>query len=274
MDTFTRGPLRFDVDDVGPADGEVVVLLHGFPADRRSWVAVAAHLTGAGYRVLAPEQRGYSPGAQPASRRDYRLELLAGDVLTMVDAAGAGRFHVVGHDWGAAVAWYLAARHPERVSSLTAVSVPHPGAMRDSLLSSTQALHSWYMVAFQVPGAERLLGLRGGAAFRRSLRSSGLGEEAARRYAARSVDGGMRGPLGWYRALPFSARDGIGTVHVPTLMLWGRRDRFLTRKAAEGSSRWVDGPYQFVELDGTHWLPEEAPGDVARPILDLLSSVP
>ncbi|MBA3619775.1 MAG: alpha/beta fold hydrolase, partial [Acidothermales bacterium] len=108
MDSYARVGLCFDVLDAGPLDAEVVILLHGFPATRMSWDAVVPALTGAGYRVLAPDQRGYSPGAQPAGRLAYRMKELVDDVLALADAVGADRFHLVGHDWGGAVAWALA----------------------------------------------------------------------------------------------------------------------------------------------------------------------
>ncbi|MGH9094055.1 MAG: alpha/beta fold hydrolase, partial [Acidimicrobiales bacterium] len=128
MEHFPRDGLTFDVTDTGEPDGQVVVLLHGFPEDRSSWTGVIPALTGAGFRVLAPDLRGYSPGARPRGRRAYALRQSAADVLALADAAGADQLHVVGHDWGAALAWFLAARHPERVRTLSALSVPHTEA--------------------------------------------------------------------------------------------------------------------------------------------------
>jgi pimeloyl-ACP methyl ester carboxylesterase len=118
--------LVFDLLAAGDPAGEPVLLLHGFPQTAACWTELAEALADAGYRVLAPDQRGYSPGARPAAVRDYRMPELVADVLAVADRAGARRFHVVGHDWGGAVAWHLAARHPERVATLTAVSTPHP----------------------------------------------------------------------------------------------------------------------------------------------------
>lgn len=269
MDTFTNGSLRFEVDDGGPPGGEPVILLHGFPADRRCWEEAGARLAGAGLRTLAPDQRGYAPAAAPAARRDYRLDLLAGDVLALADQAGADRFHLVGHDWGAVVAWYLAGTQPSRITTLTAVSVPHPGAVRAALLTGGQALHSWYMLAFQVPGAERLLGLGGGQLFAWSLRRSGLDAATADRYAERAAaPDGLRGPLGWYRALPWSAARPVPASPVPTTLVWSRGDPFVTRAAAEGCARWARGPYRLVEVDGSHWLPEQQPAVVADAVLE------
>ena len=151
MDQYRRGELVFDVIDEGPADGPVVVLLHGFSQFNTSWNAVIARLTAGGYRCLAPNQRGFSRGARPTRRRDYRLPELVEDVRALIDASGAQRVHLVGHDWGAAVAWAVAAEIPERLASLTTMSVPHPVAFLKSMATSRQALASWYIFFFQLP---------------------------------------------------------------------------------------------------------------------------
>jgi pimeloyl-ACP methyl ester carboxylesterase len=268
--------LTFDVSDAGRSDGRVVILLHGFPEDRHCWDRLTGPLTGAGYRVLAPDQRGYSPGARPAGPRAYGLASLAADVRALADAGGADRFDLVGHDWGAVVAWYLAGHFPGRVRTLTALSVPHPAAFRRALGHSTQALRSSYMLFFLMPRVPEALIHRGGERrFATALQRSGLEESTARRYAARAADpAALTGPLNWYRALPFAARDPVGPVTTPTLLLWGEYDRFLTRAAAEGCARHVTGPYRFLPLAGaTHWLPSESPGAVAAPLLEHLAAV-
>ncbi|OJF15899.1 alpha/beta fold hydrolase [Couchioplanes caeruleus] len=280
MERFTNDGYRFDVTDTPAADGgrtgRACVLLHGFPEDRHCWDAVTPALTGAGYRVLAPDLRGYSAGARPTSRRAYTLSRLAGDVLALADAAGAERFHVVGHDWGAALAWYLAGRHPRRVISLGALSVPHPEAFLRALAGSSQAVRSWYMLAFQVPGLPELaLSRRGGRAMRAALIRTGLDPANAGRYASRAADrAAMRGPLNWYRALPFGLRDRPDRIDVPTLFLWSDGDRFICRAAAELCGRYVDGPYRFEVLGGaSHWLPEETPEQVTALLLQHFARV-
>lgn len=267
MIEYVNGPLRFDVTDTGAEGRPVVILLHGFPADRACWDKVAPMLVEGGFRTLAPDQRGYSPGARPPRRRDYVVDNLAGDVLALADAAGAERFSVVGHDWGAIVAWWLAAHHPERVDSLAALSVPHPDAFRWSMGHSTQLLHSWYMGFFQLPAIpERMLGSRNGAFFQRSLERDHLDADAARRYGAPGRT--LRGPLGWYRALPFAGRRPLGPVAVPTLFIWGEGDSYVTRAAAERCGHEVTGAFQFEALAGeSHWLPEAAPARVGELLL-------
>jgi pimeloyl-ACP methyl ester carboxylesterase len=267
VDSYTRDGLVFDVRDGGPAGGDPVVLLHGFPQDSAAWTAVAEQLHGGGLRTLAPDQRGYSPGARPAGRAAYRLRQLAADVLALLDAAELGSAHVVGHDWGGIVGWALAAWHPERVRTLTALSVPHPAAMAKAFVTSDQALRSYYMALFQVPGLpERLLLAAGGEPLRRMFLRSDLPTDVAEHYVARMREpGALSAAMAWYRALPLDARDPVGRARVPTLHVWSTRDAFLGRTATEQTRQFVDAPYRLEVLEGvTHWIPELAPGRVAE----------
>ena len=261
MDSFRRQGMEFDVRDAGPADGEPVVLLHGFPQDRTAFDRMAPVLHGAGLRTLAPDQRGYSPGARPAGRGEYRLRETARDVLALLDAAGLESAHVVGHDWGGVVGWALGGWYPERVRTLTALSVPHPAAMAKALVTSDQALRSYYMALFQLPVVpERLVLAGGGATLRRMLRRGGLPEAAVEHYVQRMQEpGALTAALNWYRALPYAARDTVGRVGVPTLHVWSTDDAFLGRAATEATRQYVTGPYRLEVLEGvTHWIPELA----------------
>lgn len=276
MEQFTNAGLSFDLADGGPSDGTAVILLHGFPEDRTSWDGVTPPLQEAGFRTLAPDQRGYSPGAAPTGRHEYRMALLASDVLALADQAGAETFHLVGHDWGAAVAWYLAAHHPDRVRTLSALSVPHPRAFLGSLLRSPQLLRSWYMAYFQLPQVpERMLALQGGKRFVDSLRRTGLNEASAERYAARASEpGGLTGPINWYRGLPNQVREPLPDVTVPTMLIWGDRDRFITRAAIDLCARHVRAPYRLEVLSGvSHWIPEEEAGRTAELLLSHFKAV-
>ncbi len=187
-------------------------------------------------------------------------------MLALADAAGAERFHLVGHDWGAALAWYLAGRYPRRVISLAALSVPHPQAFTRALVTGSQAPRSWYMAVCQLPWLpEQVLSRRGGQLFRDILVRAGLDRASADRYAARGQDpAALRGPLNWYRAMPFNLRDPAGPIQVPTLFAWGNRDRFISPAAVRRCEQHVTGPYRFAELDGaSHWLPEQSADQVA-----------
>lgn len=275
MDSFQRAGLTFDVRDGGPADGQTVVLLHGFPQGSESWDAVTPRLNADGYRTLAPDQRGYSPGARPQARRDYAMDELVADVLALADAAGADRFHLVGHDWGGGVAWAVATEAPERLHSLTSVSTPHPRAMTDAMLRSNQALRSWYMLLFQLPWLpEKAILARGGEQFVRQMVAEGLPEEKARGYVRRlQQPGAATAEINWYRALALGLTRNrtAAPVRVPTLYVWSDGDRYLGRTAADLTRRWVDAPYRFEVLTGVnHWIPELAADHLATLLLDHL----
>lgn len=151
MDTFERDGLTFDVTDQGPAEGPTAVLLHGFPQDRTSWNRVTSRLNEQGVRTLAPDQRGYSPGANPRGRSAYAMKELVRDVLALIDASGADKVHLVGHDWGGAAAWATAMAAPNRLASLTVLSTPHPYAMSWAIRHGGQWRKSLYMAYFNLP---------------------------------------------------------------------------------------------------------------------------
>jgi pimeloyl-ACP methyl ester carboxylesterase len=254
--------------DAGPSDGELVVLLHGFPQAPSTWVGVVPALTAAGYRVVAPWLPGYSGDGSVPDDRALRLSSGADDVVALADSLGAGRFHVVGHDWGALVAWRLAADAPDRVATLSALSVPHPRAMV-AALPAGQALRSLYVALFRVPlAAERVLGMARGAPLRLVLNRSGLPAGFTDRYVDHLVDrGALGGALGWYRANGLGQLRDVGPVVVPTLLVWGRHDPAIGSTAARACRRFVTGPYRFEELDEGHWLPEKQPEAVATAVL-------
>lgn len=274
--TFSRQGLTFEVNDTGPIDGRPVLLLHGFPTDRSSWDRIAPVLNGAGLRTLAPDQRGYSPGARPSATHAYRLEELVADVVALIDAAASTeaasqKVHVVGHDWGGAVAWLLAGNHPERVASVTSLSTPHPAALSRTFRSGDldQLRRSWYMAFFQLPYLpERLVA----ATFRSWLTATGLPPDDVSRYAARLASAqALSGPLAWYRAAR-SSRLSAHRVAVPTTYVWGRDDAALGRHAAQLTREHVTGPYAFIELPAGHWLPETRPDECAAAIIDRVES--
>ncbi|MBV8959513.1 MAG: alpha/beta fold hydrolase [Actinobacteria bacterium] len=259
----------------GPESGELVVLLHGFPQRKEAWRGVMADLASAGYRAAAFDQRGYRGEREPYPLASLRLDRLADDVLAVSTALEQERFHVVGHDWGGAVAWELAADSPDRLLTSNVVATPHPRALIRSMVG-IQAARSLYMLGFQVPVVpEALLRARGGAFFRASLRRSGLDPDAADEYASALLEGsGLTNALGWYRANVPSGRS-VGPARVPTLYMWPERDVALGRRAAERTAAHVDAPYRFVVLEGaTHWAPEQRPGDVAALLLDHLRTTP
>lgn len=255
--------LTFEVRVDGPADGTPVLLLHGFPQSGRCFDGALARLHAAGLRTVVPDQRGYSPGARPAGDEDYAVEHLVTDALGVLDALGVGYSHVVGHDWGAAVAWQLAARHPQRVRSLVAVSVGHPSALSDALAGDDdQRTRSAYMREFAAPGAAEQL-LDGGAEQLRAL--VGPGHDLAPAVHDRV---GLHAALGWYRARGSAEFRATPAVEVPTTLVWGAQDPFLGRTQAVTTGRHVRGEYRFVELAGVgHWIPEDAADALATEVV-------
>lgn len=257
------GPLTFDVAVAGPEDGDLVVLLHGFPQTGLAYRGVVGPLADAGYRVLVPDQRGYSPGARPSATEAYATELLVDDVLALVDWAGEERFHLVGHDWGAVVAWRTAVDHAARLRTLTALSVPHPRAFADAVFGDRadgdQAGRSSYVAIFREEGTEHGMLANEATGLRMLYAASGLTtEESAPYLAALSTPEALGAALRWYRAGDLTMVE-LGDVEVPTLYVWSTGDVALGRAGAEATERYVSGPYRFVVLDGVdHWIPEHA----------------
>lgn len=281
--TAIRDGLTFDVHELGPAGGDPVLLLHGFPQRGDSWLAVATRLAANGCHTLAPDQRGYSPGARPAGRDAYRLDEMVADALAVVDelVGPTARVHLVGHDWGAVVAWRLAARHGDRVRTLTAVSVPPAAAYLRSLVTTRQGLASWYVYAFQLPWLpERVLSAGGGPFSRRfvaALRGTGQSKAAAQRDAAGLADPkALSAAINWYRgAFSGPPGDPDPPVRVPALFVWSDGDTALTRQSTELVHRYVAGPFRYAELCGvSHWIPDEAPGQLVDLVIEHIAEHP
>ena len=195
---------------------------------------------------------------------------LVDDVIALLDQAVIEQAHVVGHDWGGAVAWALAGNHPDRVRTLTVLSTPHPKAFRRALSSSDQAARSQYMQFFQLEGiAEQKLLENDGVRFNDLLVASGLDHETARGYVEflREPEA-LTGALNWYRAMRHRSAANVPKITAPTLYVWSTNDVALGREAAELTARYVTGPYRFEILDGvSHWIPEEVPERAAELVL-------
>ncbi|MFI5933030.1 alpha/beta fold hydrolase [Actinoplanes sp. NPDC051494] len=266
MEIKARG-FTFDVFAGGPEDGAPVLLLHGFPQDHREFDLILPRLHAAGLRTFSYDQRGYAPGARPAAVADYGLPEPTADAVAVLDALGIEKAHVIGHDWGSQVAWLLAAGHPDRVSTLTAISVPHPRGLGVALRNQpSQRARFAYMKVFQSAVAERLLLAGNGSVLRRLMRP--IGARAAMYATAMAEPGRLTGALNWYRALSGRHLKGVGKITVPTTYVWGDGDPTVGRPAALASATWVEAEYRFVELRGIgHWVPEEAPNALAEVVL-------
>jgi len=267
------GDLTFDVRADGPDDGRPVLLLHGFPETSASWAAVTPQLTEAGLRSYAVDQLGYSPGARPAEVEAYALTNLAQVTADLMTAMDVPRADVVGHDWGANVAWALAAWHEDRVRSLTAVSVPHPTAFTTAFRSDPeQQERSAYIRLFWQQGKAEEVLLADDARRLRRMFGDAVPAEAVDEYAAvLSAPGALTAALNWYRAM--SSDTPVDEVARPTTYVWSDADVAVGRIAAEGCAEYVTRDYRFVELAGvSHWVPEQAPEQLAVAILDRIAS--
>jgi pimeloyl-ACP methyl ester carboxylesterase len=263
--------LVFDVMVDGPEGAPPVLLLHGFPQNSRMWGAVSARLHAAGLRTIAPDQRGYSPGARPTEVKAYELSESVADAVAILDELGVDSAHVVGHDWGASVAWMLAGRHPDRVRTLTAISVPHPRAVSRALFTSVdQVRRMAYIPVFRWEGrAEALLLADDARRLRRIFDGSGLDPATVYRYVAPMlVPGALTAALNWYRALRLGGA-AVGRIAVPTMYIWSDGDVAIGRAAARRCGDHVSAEYRFVQLPCvTHWIPDQVPGVVAAAVLE------
>lgn len=272
MEIKARG-LTFDVYEGGPADGEPVLLLHGFPQDHREFDLLLPRLHEAGLHTYALDQRGYSPGARPAEVSAYRITEPVADAVAVLDALGLESAHVIGHDWGAEVGWILAAMHPDRVRTLTAVSVPHPKAFLLALrVRPSQRARMTYFAVFRTRISERLL-MAGGAALLKAMLSP-VGDRAAGYIEAMREPGRLTGGLNWYRAMAGKDLAPVAVITVPTTYVWSDRDGAVGRTAALRTRDWVEADYQLVVLRGvSHFIPEQAPDALADAALGRIAGV-
>ncbi|MER7280783.1 alpha/beta fold hydrolase [Dactylosporangium sp. NPDC000244] len=266
---ITARSLTFDVFDGGPADGEPVLLLHGFPQHSGEWAAVTPLLHAAGLRTYALDQRGTSPGARPAPVEAYRITECALDVVAVLDALEIPAVHLVGHDWGAICAWHVALRHAARVRTLTAVSVPHPHASAYAYANDPdQRERSAYIKLFRQPGKAEEVLLADSA---RRLRGLFAPLEDVEGYVRPLLEpGALTAALNWYRAMSSLDLVGLGPATVPTTYVWSDGDVAIGPTAARACAEHVAAGYRFVPLAGvSHWIPDEAPAAVAAAIVGI-----
>jgi pimeloyl-ACP methyl ester carboxylesterase len=265
----------------GDPHGPLVLLLHGFPEFWYGWRHQLGPLVDAGFRVVAPDQRGYTTSDKPPHVADYNLDRLAADVVSVIAALGADRVRVVAHDWGGVVAWWLALRHPERVERLAILNAPHPPLMWRTLRRSPrQMLRSWYIFMMQLPWyPEWSSRLANWYSVVRAMRTSSrpgtfTAEDFDRYRTAWSQPGAFRAMVNWYRAA-LRARPPEPAdlrIRVPTLVIWGARDKFIRRELAEASvAQCEHGRLEFIE-EATHWVQHEEPQRVNRLLIDFLKT--
>ena len=264
------GEVRLHCAAMGPKDGPLVVLLHGFPECWVTWRGQLPALAAAGFRAVAPDLRGYGESDKPRGVAAYRMEKLAADVAALIAALGRDRADVVGHDWGGQVAWFVAMWHPEKVRRLVVLNVPHPQRFKFGMWKPRQLRRSWYMLFFQLPFLpERFMTDR---RLRTSFtwtteRKGAYGEEEIEILLEAVRD--RTGPLNYYRAagrhLP-----RVSEIDAEVLVIWGEKDRWLLRDLAAPEPRWV--PHARVEriANASHWVQADAPDEVNALLLDFL----
>jgi pimeloyl-ACP methyl ester carboxylesterase len=277
----TSPDLTFDALIAGEPGAPLVFLLHGFAESMHCWRAQVEALAAAGYRAIAPSQRGYSPGARPdtGDTANYHIERLMDDAMAIVAASGYGdrRIHLVGHDWGGSIAWALADRHPERLASLTVLSRPHPNAFNRALQmpDGDQAHRSRHHKAFLEPGAADVVLADDAKWLRERLAAAGVPVAAIEQHL--SVLGNkaaMEAALAWYRARG-AIRSPLGPIRTPTLYIWGDADDTVGRTAAEGTQDFVAAPYRFEVLAGVgHFAADQAPDRVSALLLQQIAGYP
>jgi len=258
----------------GPAGGKPLVFLHGFPEFWFAWRHQIDHFVSSGYRVIIPDQRGYNLSDKPAGIASYSIDLLAKDVIGILDAVTDSKAFVVGHDWGAAVTWYLAARYSERVTRAAMLSVPHPRVfMRNLIMKPAQLRRSWYLFFFQLPSLpECILRRRDWALLVRALRDTsppGVFSDADLEQYKKSWanKGALTAMLNWYRAAllrpsKLALDPKASRVKVPALLIWGKNDQFVAEAMARESLQYCDDGHLEVFETATHWVQHEKAAEV------------
>jgi pimeloyl-ACP methyl ester carboxylesterase len=278
--TFHNGAIDLHAVAAGPADGPVVVLLHGFPEFWYSWRNQIEPLAAAGFRLIVPDQRGYNKSSKPRGAASYAIPHLVSDVLAIADQLGQDRIFLAGHDWGAAVAWSVALLHPNRIAKLAILNVPHPSVLIRYLRTNLRQLRrSWYMFFFQLTfipeAAFSAFNFRLGV---RSLVGSSrpgtfTSGDLAQYRAAWSQPGAMTGMINWYRAAArHRSKFPDAKVHVPTRILWGMHDAFLLPEMAHDSLRYCDNAELHTFASATHWLQHEEAARVSELLINFFAA--
>lgn len=269
--------LQHYVRDSGPQNGPVAILLHGFPDTGALWDGVTAQLTDAGYRIIAPDMRGFGETELAACKAAY--EINAGsvpDIIALCEALNINRAHIVGHDFGAPVAWTLAAQHPDIFSTLTAISVGHVRAFLKAGLE--QRLKSWYIIFHQLRYFSEAAYQFHDWMLLRNLWPRSRIQDVDITIRALSRPGRLTAGLNWYRANmslnrivrpPAVGSYGEEIVRIPTLGIWSSDDRYLGERQMTLSEDYVEAPWRYERLDGVgHWIPDECPNKLAEILID------
>ncbi len=257
----------------GPEAGEPVILLHGYPDAWFGWMAQIIALSKAGFRVVAPDQRGYNLSDKPEGVNSYDMDTLVQDIMGLADALGFERFHLAGHDFGALVSWRLVSMHPERVKSLAILNVPHPEVFKQYLRRHiSQIVRSWYVFFFQLPALPEYLMRANSSRILMSAMAKGLSEDRRNRYReAWAQPGAITGMINWYRA--FFRRTGFkkekaSLIGVPTLMVWGKKDPYLSYAMVQPSLDRCSNSRLVTFENASHWVMVDEPDKVSQCLIE------
>ena len=269
--------LEFNVRTGGLSNkGDAVILLHGFPETSYMYSNLIDLLSNNGYKVIAPDQRGYSQYARPDSKKEYLIDYLVEDIFLIADHFDFKKFHLVGHDWGASVGWVASNNKPERIITWTALSVPHLDAFSDALKSDDdQKNKSRYFKFFKIPFIPEFYFSLNDNKNLKAVWNKSSDEQINEYLKVFSNRDALKGALNWYRAnigANNSSIKKLGETNTTTQFIWGNKDMALGRKGAELTKDYMTGEYKFIELDAGHWLIQEDYNKVSSAILSFINN--
>lgn len=266
------GSLTFNCLFSGHPSNPLVILLHGFPESSHMWIKLMDELADQGFYCIAPDLRGYSPEACPEGTKNYKLDLLAKDVIDIATSA-KDKFHLIAHDWGAGIGWVVAHEYPETILSFAALSVPHNSAFGKAFrIDKVQKKMSQYMLWILIPSIPEWLIRRNDFARFRELWADLSESEIQHNLSIFKRRKSLTAALNYYRAnIGKGKGKKIGKITVPVLFIWGNKDFAVSRSAAEFNHSYMSGPYEYLEVDGGHWLMQTNYSEVSKAILTQLT---
>ena len=252
---------------------KVIFFLHGFPETSRMWERSIDFFVSKGFYVIAPDQRGYSFGARPSFIKDYSIDKLANDIIEISEKLNINNFHLIGHDWGAAVGWYVTAKQPKKIKSFTSLSVPHLNAFSNSLkYNSDQKYKSYYMILFQIRYLPEFVLKLFNFKILRAIWGKHEISEVQSYINTFKEKNALKSAINWYRASYFIKISKLEDILVPTLLIYGKRDKYLGRYAIDQTRKYIKGPYKLKTLNASHWLIQECFHEVVEEILEHIKS--
>ena len=273
-DVFIKENLTFTCRVGGMKNsGDTVILLHGFPETSRMWYQLIKVLSSNNYRVVAPDQRGYSKGARPLKISDYKINKLTQDIVNLADAFKANRFHLIGHDWGAAVGWVLSSMCKDKIITYSALSVPHLDAFSDAISNNKiQKKKSYYIKLFRIKFLPELYFKILNYYNLKTIWRSSNKKEIKSYLSVFSQKNALTATLNWYRATNLKSTRKIGNIFVPVLMIFGKRDIAIGEKAVDETINYIKASYTVKKINSSHWLVQDSFDLVSSNILNHLEN--